>query len=259
MDQAFDIPKLLVLRKLTTAVSKYFEQQLRSHLAVLTPLFNPRTVFGELIRGVTKYPVKTAEKSYEELRTAYQGLTRRPPFHELSALTTPLDVFANSIEITPAEYLHRAKSDNQERVIKVSSPLKWVLSYKGTDPGCLRGLIVKKSDSELKSCVLHYLVLASTLSKANGIASLFEALRFPISIGRLNDFGELPVPLLSCPVATIRPSDEIVLQSTALSGTPAFEEVVDLTGIATLSDPIKDKLLELVRHQDTDLLAEISL
>lgn len=259
MEQHLDISKFLVLRRLTTGVSQYFEQQLRLHLAVLTPLFNPRTLFGELIRGVSKYPVKTAEKSFEELKTAYQALTRRPPFHELGELNTPLDIFATSIEITPAEYSYLAKSDNQETAIKISSPLKWVLSYKGTDLDYLRGLIAKKSDTELKSCVLHHLVLTSILSKAKGITSLFEALRFPISTGRVKEAGDLPVTLISCPVSTIRPSDEVVLQSTALSGTPAFEEVVNLRGIATMPDPVKDKLLELARNQDTDLLAEVSL
>lgn len=258
MEQQLDIPKLLVLRRLTTAISKYFESQLRSHLTVLTPLFHPRTLFGELVRGVTKHPLKTAEKSFQELKGMYQALIRRQPYHELGEINAPLDVFGTSVELSAAEYTHVAKADGVEKTIKVSSPLKWILAYKGTGPDHLRTLIAKKDNStQLQPSVLHYLVLHMILSKSQGMASLFEALRFPVSTGRTRDLGELPVTFISCPIATIRPSDEVVVQSTELSGKPAFEEVVDLKGIATLSDPIKGKLLELVRSTDNALLTEI--
>lgn len=50
MNQAFDIPRLSVLRKLTRAVADILTGELKTHLATLTPLIQPRQVFGEFIR-----------------------------------------------------------------------------------------------------------------------------------------------------------------------------------------------------------------
>ena len=49
MNEPFDIPKLLKLRKITKAISSYLEQELKSHIATLEPLFHPRLVLGEYI------------------------------------------------------------------------------------------------------------------------------------------------------------------------------------------------------------------
>ena len=61
----------------------------------------------------------------------------------------------------------------------------------------------------------------------------------------------------SCPISTIRPSDEVIIQSTEISGSSAFEEVVDLSGISKLDDPIRDKLTEIVKGHGDELVAEI--
>ena len=62
MNEPFDIPKLLKLRKITKAISSYLEQELKSHIATLEPLFHPRLVLGEYISGI-KQPVKARRNS----------------------------------------------------------------------------------------------------------------------------------------------------------------------------------------------------
>ncbi|MGZ8944182.1 MAG: hypothetical protein ACXW1W_02015 [Methylococcaceae bacterium] len=48
------------------------------------------------------------------------------------------------------------------------------------------------------------------------------------------------------PVKTILPPDELIIQSTELSGMSVFEEVIDLDEINQLTDPYKEHLFELV-------------
>ena len=51
------------------------------------------------------------------------------------------------------------------------------------------------------------------------------------------------------PIKTILPPDELIIQSTELSGMPVFEfeEVIDLDEINQLTDPYKEHLLELAK------------
>ena len=46
----------------------------------------------------------------------------------------------------------------------------------------------------------------------------------------------------------------MIIESTEISGTPVFEEVVDLDALANMVDPVKKQLVELVRSHGEDLL-----
>jgi len=52
----------------------------------------------------------------------------------------------------------------------------------------------------------------------------------------------------------VRPADEIIVQSTELSGSPAFEEIVNLEDVVGLSDPLREALTEAVSSPDPSLL-----
>ena len=84
-----------------------------------------------------------------------------------------------------------------------------------------------------------------TLQSRPGIARLFESLRFPVTTGKWAESGDLPVTYIECPVSTVLPTNEVILQSTEISGTPAFEEVVSPDAIAAINDPFKEQLLAL--------------
>jgi hypothetical protein len=109
---------------------------------------------------------------------------------------------------------------------------------------------------ELRQCVLHYLVMHVTLARRPEIVRIFEALRFPISTGKLDAFGKLPVTYVECAVPAIRPPDDIIIQSTEISGSPAFEEVASVEGILHLRDPLKERLVRLIQEHGGQLLAE---
>jgi hypothetical protein len=260
MDQQFDIPRLLKLRKLTREISDLLSRELSERLTTLSDLLQPTVVLGEHIRSIRKHSAKGADQAFAELKTAYKSIYHKPPFKLQSDFSSPVAIPGGRPEISPVEYTYVAKGNGDAKTITVTSPFKWIISYAGNGPERLRELISRQADmagTDLQLCVLHFLVLDLTLAKRPGLGHLLQALRFPLSSGRSEGFGELPITHASCPVSTLRPPDDVIIQSTEISGMSAFEEVVDLGGIARLQDPLKDKLVELVRSHGDDLAAEL--
>jgi hypothetical protein len=252
-----DLAKLLRLRKLTRAVEDHFRDQLEAHLRCLQPLFKPTNVLGEYIRNAPKQMIKGADKSLKELRSLYGRVGRAKPFRFEDELTPPLDVFGSAVEITPVTYEYRPQSAEDAHAIEVTSPLKWVLSYKGLGPNRLQELLVSQSGTarlELQACLLHYLVLHIILSRGDGVAPILQGLRFSLNTNLVEALAGLPMTYISAPVKTMLPDDEAIIQSTELSGASAFEEIVDVDSILGLDDPVKGAVVELIGGFGKDLL-----
>jgi hypothetical protein len=75
---------------------------------------------------------------------------------------------------------------------------------------------------------------------------LMAALRFPVSIETLDEFGKLPVAVISSPLSTQRPDDQVIVDSTEVSGSNDFEEILDPDALQQpLNDPLRDRLLAI--------------
>jgi hypothetical protein len=258
MDERYSTKGLLALRKLTRAVGDLFRGQLKEHFETLGPLLRPRNVLGEYVQPATKETVKGAETAFKELQGLYEKVATSKPFHLPKELKPPLSVMSTALELTPMEYSHVAKTDRDTKTVTVSSPLRWLLSYAGYGPRRLRELLAERNRTgdELQQFVLHYLMLHIVLAKQTGVAKLLEALHFPMSSGRLPDCGELPVTTISAYLTTVRPPDDVIIESTEVSGMDAFEEVVNPEDIVALRDPVQTRLLELAKVHAPELLAE---
>jgi len=86
------------------------------------------------------------------------------------------------------------------------------------------------------------------------LMQIFDALHFPITTAKLPQFGELPVTRIGIPITTLRPSDDVVIESAELTGMDAFEEVIKVEDIARLADPLKERLLDIARQQTPELV-----
>lgn len=251
MNEPFDIPKLLKLRKITKAISSYLEQELKCHIATLEPLFHPRLVLGEHISGI-KQPVKGSDVTFKQLQELYKSLQQSKAFYNiLEELQFPIEVFGSSLELTPYEYTYKTEATNNDgnKIIRIASPLKWVLGYKNQGTSQLKELLtdpVNSRKTDIRMCVLHLLVMHSVFSKRQDLTKLLEALRFRVFSDPSTEFGKLPLVYIMSPIKTILPPDELIIQSTELSGMPVFEELIDLDAINQLTDPYKEHLLELV-------------
>jgi hypothetical protein len=256
MEESYDIQRLLLLRKLTRALSDHLRLTLLKYLSTISPLLKPKSVLGDYIGGAGKESVKGADKAYNELESLFDKVASARPFGLKPGIKSPIEILNTQLEITPLEYAYEARSLNETKQITIVQPLKWIVSYSGFSPNRLRSLLHarERSVEDLRDFLTHYLVLSTVVLKQPGLETLFSALRFPIRIENFEEFGGLPLVTISAPVATLRPSDSMVIQSTELSGTGLFEEIVSVDELLKFNDPLKDSITELVHGQYSELL-----
>jgi hypothetical protein len=247
--------RLLTLRKLTRAIAEFLRGQMKEYLATVAPLLRPQVVLGGYTHGSVKDPVKGAEQAFKELQTLYDAVAGAKPFNLTQQLKPPLDIASSALDMTVMEYAYTAKTDRQEKSVTIASPLKWALTYTGFSPAKLSDLLATRTRdaNELQSFVVHYLVMHVVVSKQAGIRNMFGALNFPITTSRLPEFGELPMTYISSSISTLRPPDEVIIESTEVSGTDAFEEIVNVEDIAQMRDPLKERLIEIVKSHGENL------
>jgi hypothetical protein len=256
MNAGDSMQSLLAVRKLTRAITDVVRVQMTEYLKTLTPLLRPHVVLGEYIHGGQKEPTHKADKAFKDLQSMYATVANSKPFHLQRELNPPLDFARAGLEITPFDYVHVVQSGNETRRIRVRCPLTWVLTYTDFPPTRLQELLDAKGRDadELQRFVLSYLALHLVTTYEPALMQLFGALHLPITTTRLPQFGELPITRIGIPIATMRPSDAVVIESAELTGMDAFEEVVRVEEIAQLADPLKERLLEIARQQAPELV-----
>jgi hypothetical protein len=247
MEEAYTTQKLIALRKLTRTVGEIICGQMKDYITTLTPLFRQRAVFGENIQGFGKEPAPLADKAFAELQTLYGTVATAAPFHLPKELKTPLMQMTASLELTPWEYPHVAKTDSESKTVTVTSPFKSIVTYAGYTPRRLRDLLANRNrnNDELLQFVLHYLAMHVVVSKQPGLTQLLNTLHVQIASTQLPDFGALPITTITSLVSTSLPPDQQVIDSTELSGKDAFEELVNVGDIQNLRNSLQEKLLTL--------------
>lgn len=252
-EETYNLQRLLVLRKITRSVSDILRGQIRDHLVTLNFLLRPRAVFGEFVQGTAKEAPAGAERAFNDLVALYQSVAAAKPFNLTHEITRPLDLASTAPELLPVEYAYRAGG----KTVAVTSPLRWVVTYGGYSPARLKELLAAKTQpvAELFQFLVHYAAINVIFARHAGVPKILEALRFPLTVTKVPEFGELPITMISAPVSTVRPPDSVILESTELSGKNVFEEVVNLEEIPNLHDPLKDQLLEIMRDFGENLPA----
>ena len=248
MSERDSVKSLLVLRKLTRAIADAVRGQLAEHLTTLTPLLQPQGVFGEYIQAPQRDTTLKAEQAMKELKALYEAITPVKPLNLRRDLSPPFSFSNISLEITPVDYVHQARSEDGTRKITVRSPLTWTLTYAGFAPNRLQEVLDQQvRGDELHKFIVAYLLIHFVMKYRPGVTRMLEGLHFPITTATVPEFGQLPITRVSIDIATRRPSDEVVLESAELTGMDAFEEVVDVDDIERLRDPMKERLLEIAR------------
>ncbi len=249
MDATLTHKTLLQRRRLTRLIAQALAERLRSHIATLAPLFRQRLVLGEHVQGRGAVEqVRSSDQAFTELQTQYERVASRPPYVITPELKSPLMQLTTTLELCPWEYEHVLASGKDRKTITVSSPLKFVLAYSGYSPRRLKDLVDDqgRSVADLQIYLLHYLTMHLMLERQPGLAALFDTLHFPISKGRIDGLGELPVTFIGPKIATVLPPDELILESTEMSGVNVFEEIVKVEDIDALRDPLKETLAGIV-------------
>ena len=111
MTQDLDIARLLELRRLTTALAGFFNRLLQEYLANLAPMLQPRSLLGDLVR-FEKCAVKDQDVALQQLTKLYEPVARVSALNLQAELTTPLDLYARSVELVPASYRYTPEGSN---------------------------------------------------------------------------------------------------------------------------------------------------
>lgn len=236
--------ELLELRKLTRRVAEILRGELLQNLSTLMPLVRPRTLLGHYVQGSGKDPVRGADKVFKDLQSVFDSVASVKPFNLHRELKPPLPLESGAIEFEPFEYSHVIKTRGGTKTVAVTTPLKWVVYYTGYPPAKLKEA-VELGDTmgvPILEHVLHHVMLHTALHMQKGVTGVFESLRFPVSTEHIPGLGALPITVISGPIPTIRPTDARILESTDLSGSDAFEEVVEAGALEDFHDPLKEKL-----------------
>jgi hypothetical protein len=252
------IQSLLVLRKLTRAITEVVRAQMAEHLATLTPLLKPTAVLGEYVQGGQKEGTRKADKAFRDLEALYQSVCTAKPFNLPREMPTPpLSILSTGLEITSYDYPHQVKTDSTNRTIKVRAPLTWTLTYTGYGPARLQELLNTKmrSNEEVQKIALSYLALHVVLANQPGLSKIFESMHFPVATVKMQEFGDLPVTRIGASVVTRRPTDAVIVESVELTGMDVFEEVVELEEIERLRDPMRESLMRVAREQAPELVS----
>jgi hypothetical protein len=249
MEEHYNTQRLLTLRKSTRAIAELLRSQMKDYLSTLAPLFHPRNVLGSYVEGGSYDAARAGEKPFAELQELYNKIAQSKPYSLPMELRTPLEIINTQLEMTPVEYRHLAANGNEQKAIAVTSPFKWALTYKGFGPSGLRQAIARRdrTTDDLKQFVLHYLMMQFVVSKQPGLSLILEALHFPVVVEYSAEFGDLPLTYIVSSISTVRPPDQVLIESTEVSGMDVFEELVQLEDISKLRDPLKDQLQEMTK------------
>lgn len=250
--------KFIALRKLTRALAETLRADVRSTLITIEPLLRPRAVFGEHVQGHGKELVKGADRAYKDLAADFAEVAGSKPFHLPKELKSPFEVMSASLEMQPVEYSYTARGERDGKTVRITSPLKWVVNYRDYGLDELKRVLAdrNRTEEQLKRFVLHFLLVEHVFTRQAGIREMLDALRFPVVVERRPEFGNLPITCVTTAVSTYRPDDEVIIETTEISGSEEFEEFVKVSDISGMKDAFRDRLLEIVRAQGPDLLDE---
>lgn len=238
------LQELPELRRKTEAISQLLRQQLVDHCETLRPLLAPDRILGKPAGG--KVDVAGADAALEELEKKYRRFTGKPYDLPADFNTQWLTLVGNALELHPWKYDHSIDG----KAIAVSSPVRWVVNYQSNyDLAHVKSVLTGKEKARLdylRQFVVNALVLQMILSRTPGLTPLFSDLRYELKVETPSDLGGLPIVSVTSILNSFRPSDDLILASTAFSGVPEFIELVDLESLKKPRDVLKERIDELL-------------
>ena len=241
-----DNSQFMALRQATDKIAGVLAKRLKDHLAVLRPLFMPRKLLGTYMKSSQTDEVIGSDKAFAELQELYMAVCEKP-FGLAKKLSTPIAPIPLEMEGAPFKY-DLSVSDSGSDVVNITSPSRWVLSFKGeANVNRLRSMMngeESKQPEIVRQAVINHLAMVVFLNRFSNLKDLLEELRYDVSVLKLEELGGLPVVQLKAPVAAFLPSNDFILQITQLSGIKAFQEIIDPDGLEGIVDPLKETLRE---------------
>lgn len=236
-----NLDQLLEFREVTERISAYLGKRLKDHLAALSPLLAPGRIFGKYVGS--RESSARADEALAELTEKYRAAAGSPFDLKADLDDEILGSIGSSIQIYPYEYTHEDQAVKPPKLIAMTSPVRWVVTYGSEyswaqvrmamqEPGMRR-------PQPLRQFVVNALAFQVVLGRNPGAAQLLKDLRWETASSTVREFEHLPLATFSMQLPSFRPADELLLTAVRLSGVPAFIEVIDMEAIHGLDDPLR--------------------
>ncbi len=241
--------ELLERHNVTKEVANFCRQQLRIYLDAMAPLFRPRLLLGDCVEGNGRESVPDGQQNFTALKESFSRVGGRP-FDLRRELSPPIESPPTQMQLYEWEYVHEAGTGRERKQITVTAPLTWVLTYPSVySLPLMRQVAAGKQGRDyeaVRSFALRACLLSLMFQKLPQLRTLLEGLRYKVEFRKLPDLGELPLVTLSAPVSTFRPSDDLLLIATGLSGRAGFQEVLDTDSATRIHDPLQDRIAAIL-------------
>lgn len=249
--KTIDDKEFFKLRQATEKISDFLTRRLTGHLEVLRPLFIARKLLGSYVKSSVKEEVSRSDKAFAKLYEHYTAVCEKP-FGLSRKFEPPLPPISNQLVGSPYQY-QQSLEGSEDRAITVTSPTRWLLSYRGDCPLSRLRAMVSGTETpqreDMRQGLIDHLVPVVFFTHHPELRRLLEDLRYTVETVKVTDLGNMPVVVLSAPLDTFLPADEFILQVTRLSGIPAFQEIIDLDAVDKIPDSLKDELGNLISRE----------
>jgi hypothetical protein len=240
------LEKLAEVRRKSDAISVSVRDSLTGYLETLRPLVAPARVFGRFAGGSETAGAGKALKSLAEQYEALAG----PPFMAPREFDSDwLKDVSDRLVLHPWDYTHKTAGSGDARDIMITSPVSWILTFHCEyTPQQLRQVLSGQTARRaefVRTFLTSVLAVKVALEQHPGIAALLTGLRYTVEQRQVPEFGQLTVTTISSCLPAFLPGDDLLLAATGFSGVDAFNEVIDLDAIESLTDPLKEELAGL--------------
>jgi hypothetical protein len=237
------------LRAKTEAVSKLLQDQLTTHLETLRPILSPERLFGKSVGSRTETPL--ADRALAQIQQSYKPFSARPFDLPAEFDAYWLTLVGSRVTVYPWEYSHEASDGRETRSITMTSPVRWVVSFASAYTlSQFRQALFGKGErrpEHVRQFVVNALVAQLVFTHSSGLAALFTDLRYQVQTQSSPDLPQLPLTTVTAGLPSFRPSDDLILTATNLSGIPAFIELIDIDAVSHLQDPLRARIEERLR------------
>ena len=242
------LEQLTDLRHKTEIVSKFLQEQLQAHLETLRPVLALDRVFGRYAGARADSPI--ADRVFAELQQSYRAFTVKPYDLPTQFDEHWLSLVGSRVTLYPWDYSHQTKA-GRERTITMSSPVRWVVTYTSAYTlGQFRQAVAgtgERRPEHVRQFVVNALVTQLMVQHTPGLGPLLGDLRYRVQTDASPDLPKLPLTTITASLPSFRPSDDLIASAVTFSGVPAFIELIDIEALSTLQDPLKARIMELVR------------
>jgi hypothetical protein len=250
-DETLAISELTERRDRTEKVSGWIRQRLEQHLETLRPAFDPRRILGRhAVSTGSRDDVPGSDAALAQITQRFQQVCSSPFSLRAELAPEVIQGIDRRLELYPFEYPHVADDGRDRRTIRITSPLRWVLSYaSGYTLAQLDRALSKQEERrepDVRQFVVNALVMGAMLERIPSLAQILGDLRFEVSTVTREGLGKLPLVTISSHLPSLRPPDDLMLSVTGFSGVAAFIEVIERDPLANLRDPLREELARLL-------------